>query len=198
MGSRCTLASRIPGPRHPVRSHLRTVVVRRRRSTTTSIHDLPRGPAHRARAYPGRSVFRASTPTRPGSSSARGSRSLSRSGGLPHWRDDDAEGTTTHIPPSFVPGSNAILAANMTFVCEPMLIGKGIRHGLCRGPARGDGDRLRAAVRGARAVLGLRARALSCQASDGGRPDAWRPAQPRAARSRGEKKGKSGVWHSSG
>ena len=34
-------------------------------------------------------------------------------------------GATTHIPPSFVPGSNAILEANMTFAYEPMFVRKG-------------------------------------------------------------------------
>lgn len=34
-------------------------------------------------------------------------------------------GATTHIPPSFVPGSNAILEKNMTFAYEPMLVRKG-------------------------------------------------------------------------
>jgi Xaa-Pro aminopeptidase len=34
-------------------------------------------------------------------------------------------GATTHIPPSFVPGSNAILEQNMTFAYEPMLVRKG-------------------------------------------------------------------------
>ena len=34
-------------------------------------------------------------------------------------------GATTHIPPSFVPGSNAILERNMTFAYEPMLVRKG-------------------------------------------------------------------------
>jgi Xaa-Pro aminopeptidase len=33
-------------------------------------------------------------------------------------------GATTHIPPSFVPGSNVILEANMTFAYEPMLVRK--------------------------------------------------------------------------
>jgi Xaa-Pro aminopeptidase len=33
-------------------------------------------------------------------------------------------GATTHIPPSFVPGSNAILERNMTFAYEPMLVRK--------------------------------------------------------------------------
>ncbi len=34
-------------------------------------------------------------------------------------------GATTHIPPSFVPGSNAILEQNTTFAYEPMLVRKG-------------------------------------------------------------------------
>jgi len=34
-------------------------------------------------------------------------------------------GATTHIPPSFVPGSNAILERNMTFAYEPMLVRQG-------------------------------------------------------------------------
>jgi Xaa-Pro aminopeptidase len=33
-------------------------------------------------------------------------------------------GATTHIPPSFVPGSNAILERNMTFAYEPMFVRK--------------------------------------------------------------------------
>ena len=33
-------------------------------------------------------------------------------------------GPTTHIPPSFVPGSNVILEANMTFAYEPMFVRK--------------------------------------------------------------------------
>lgn len=33
-------------------------------------------------------------------------------------------GATTHIPPSFVPGSNAILEKNMTFAYEPMFVRK--------------------------------------------------------------------------
>jgi Xaa-Pro aminopeptidase len=34
-------------------------------------------------------------------------------------------GATTHIPPSFVPGSNVILEANTTFAYEPMFVRKG-------------------------------------------------------------------------
>jgi Xaa-Pro aminopeptidase len=34
-------------------------------------------------------------------------------------------GATTHIPPSFVPGSQTILEANMTFAYEPMLVRQG-------------------------------------------------------------------------
>src|SRR5437867_6832712 len=34
-------------------------------------------------------------------------------------------GATTHIPPSFVPGSQAVLEKNMTFAYEPMLVRKG-------------------------------------------------------------------------
>jgi Xaa-Pro aminopeptidase len=34
-------------------------------------------------------------------------------------------GATTHIPPSFVPGSHAILERNMTFAYEPMLVRQG-------------------------------------------------------------------------
>jgi Xaa-Pro aminopeptidase len=33
-------------------------------------------------------------------------------------------GATTHIPPSFVPGSNVILERNVTFAYEPMLVRK--------------------------------------------------------------------------
>ena len=34
-------------------------------------------------------------------------------------------GATTHIPPSFVPGSNVVLEKNMTFAYEPMFVRKG-------------------------------------------------------------------------
>jgi Xaa-Pro aminopeptidase len=34
-------------------------------------------------------------------------------------------GATTHIPPSFVPGSQAVLERNMTFAYEPMLVRQG-------------------------------------------------------------------------
>jgi Xaa-Pro aminopeptidase len=34
-------------------------------------------------------------------------------------------GATTHIPPSFVPGSNVLLEKNMTFAYEPMFVRKG-------------------------------------------------------------------------
>ncbi len=34
-------------------------------------------------------------------------------------------GATTHIPPSFVPGSHVVLEANMTFAYEPMFVRKG-------------------------------------------------------------------------
>jgi Xaa-Pro aminopeptidase len=38
-------------------------------------------------------------------------------------------GATTHIPPSFVPGSNVVLERNMTFAYEPMFVRKGFGTG---------------------------------------------------------------------
>ena len=68
-------------------------------------------------------IFRSGpTPMRLGSS-----REIAKEFGYEEWFyfRGHGIGAATHIPPSFVPGSHAVLEQNMTFAYEPMFVRQG-------------------------------------------------------------------------